>query len=517
MRTQSRDKTQAARDKHQEKVTPISAQYESEGSGKIAKQLPNKKTGGVGKNSANYWISRLIKPVNSRGEESPHYSFRTLHKGKRGGFSTGTGNKEAAAKIAAGIYNDILTIGWEATLAKYRTNTTPDPDLPAAVASMGDWIAAARKVSEANESTFTSYSRALRKIVADILAVEKSKKRFGPKKGGAKSYRAKIDATSLEVLTLPAVQKWRLEYAKQAKTPAEERSRMTSCNSTIRQARSLFAAKILKFLPDLRLPDPIPFHAVEFFPRQSAKYFSRIDAKTLLQEAHRELAKTYPPAFLAMLLALSAGLRKGEIDSLQWHQVDFSRQLIRVESTDSASLKTADSRDEVAIDENTIAILRGFHAKKAGAFVIDAEVEESGTKVNRKGNMKKKTDLVEIKPKITSSGPKKWGQHYRAGAVFDRLTAWLRAHGVTARKPLHELRKELGSLVTAEHGIYAASRVLRHSNVATTAAHYTDLKNRPVIDIGGWITGSENITPFPDQNQKTDSKNAPVTKRTKLK
>jgi integrase len=491
MRTQRIDKTQAARDKHQEKVNPISAQCESEGSGKIAKQLPNKKTGGVGKNSANYWITRLIRPVNSRGEESPHYSFRTLHKGKRGAFSTGTGNKEAAAKIAAGIYNDILTIGWEATFAKHRTNTNPDPDQPAPVASIGDWIAAARKVSEANESTFTSYSRALRKIVADILAVERSKKRFGPRKGGAADYRAKIEATSLEVLTLPAVQKWRLEYAKQAKTPAEERSRMTSCNSTIRQARSLFAAKILKFLPDIRLPDPIPFHAVEFFPRQSAKYFSRIDAKTLLQEAHRELAKTDPPAFLAMLLAISSGLRRGEIDSLQWHQVDFSRQLIRVESTDSASLKTADSRGEIAIDENTIAILRGFHAKKEGAFVIEGE-----------GG---------------GSGPKKWGQNYRAGAVFDRLIAWLRAHGVTARKPLHELRKELGSLVTAEHGIYAASRVLRHSNVATTAAHYTDLKNRPVIDIGGWITGGENITPFPDQNQKTDSKNAPVTKRTKLK
>jgi integrase len=475
------------KDKRADGIPSISGQSEAEGRGKIAKQLPNKKTGGVGKNSANYWITRLIKPVNSRGEESPHYTFRTLYKGRRGAFTTGTGNKEAAAKIAASIYNDILTLGWDAALAKHRPSNEPDPDQPAPVASIGDWIAAARKVSEANESTFTSYSRALRKIVADILAVERSKKRFGPRKGGAAEYRAKIDAASLEVLTLPAVQKWRLEYVKRAKTPAEERSRMTSCNSTIRQARSLFAAKILKFLPDLRLPDPIPFHAVEFFPRQSAKYFSRIDAKTLLQEAHRELAKTDPPAFLAMLLALSAGLRKGEIDSLQWHQVDFSRQLIRVESTDSASLKTADSRDEVAIDENTIAILRGFHAKKEGAFVIEGE-----------GG---------------GSGPKKWGQNYRAGAVFDRLTAWLRAHGVTARKPLHELRKELGSLVTAEHGIYAASRVLRHSNVATTAAHYTDLKTRPVIDVGGWLTGAENIEQFPIREAATKRKSKAVTSR----
>jgi integrase len=469
----------------------ISGQKESEGFGKNATQVQLKKTGGIGKNSANYWISRLRKKRNSFGEESPHWSIQLQSGGTRRGFSTGTGNKEAAAKIAAGIYNDILTLGWDAALAKHRPTNEPDPDQPAPVASVGDWIKAARRVSEANESTFTSYSRALRKIAADILAVEKSKKRFGPKKGGAADYRAKIDATSLEVLTLPAVQKWRLEYVKRAKTPAEERSRMTSCNSTIRQARSLFAGKILKFLPDLRLPDPIPFHSVEFFPRQSAKYFSRIDAKTLLQEANRELSKNDPPAFLAMLLAISAGLRKGEIDSLQWHQVDFNRQLIRVESTDAACLKTADSRDEVAIDENTIAILRGFHAKKKDQFVIDGEGAESG--------------------------PKKWGQNYRAGAAFDRLTKWLRNHGVTARKPLHELRKELGSLVTAEHGIYAASRVLRHSNVATTAAHYTDLKSRPVIDVGGWITEAENITPFPDQKQKADSKSAVATKRRKQK
>jgi integrase len=452
-------------------ILAISGQGESGGCGKIAKQLPNKKTGGVGKNSANYWITRLIRPVNSRGEESPHYSFRTLFKGRRGAFSTGTGNKDAAAKIAAGIYNDILTIGWDATLAKHRTTNEPDPDLPAPIASVGEWIAAARRVSEANASTFNCYSCSLRKIVGDILAVERTEKRFGPHKGGAAGYRAMIDGAGLDVLTPTAVQKWRLEYVKQAKNPAKERSSMTSCNSTIRQARSLFAAKIVKFLPDLRLPDPIPFHAVEFFPRQSAKYFSRIDAKTLLQEAHRELAKIDPPAFLAMLLALSAGLRKGEIDSLQWHQVDFNRQLIRVESTDSASLKTADSRDEVAIDENTIAILRGFHAKKEDQFVIAGDGE--------------------------GSGPKKWGQNYRAGAVFDRLTAWLRKHGVTARKPLHELRKELGALVTAEHGIYAASRVLRHSDVSTTARHYTDLKTRPVIDVGGWLTGVENIEQFP--------------------
>ena len=463
MNTQNKIETAPVKEGQGNGIHVISGQSESKGRGKSGKLVANPKTGALGKNSAGFWSSRIFKGRNDDGVVSPHYIMRVQFKGRRTTFTTGTGNKEAAAKIAAGIYNDILVMGWDTTLAKHRPTNEPDPALPAPVTSVGGWIAAARKVSEANASTFNCYSCSLRKIVGDILAVERSKKRFGPRKGGAGDYRAKIDATSLEVLTLPAVQKWRLEYVKRAKTPAEERSRMTSCNSTISQARSLFAAKILKFLPDLRLPDPIPFHEVEFFPRQSAKYFSRIDAKTLLQEAHRELSGSNSPAFLAMLLALSAGLRKGEIDSLQWHQVDFNRQLIRVESTDSASLKTADSRDEVAIDENTVAILRGFHAKKKGHFVIDGDG--------------------------AASGPKKWGQNYRAGAVFDSLTAWLRKHGVTARKPLHELRKELGALVTGEHGIYAASRVLRHSNVATTAAHYSDLKTKPIVNVGGWLLG----------------------------
>jgi len=397
---------------------------------------------------------------------SANYSLQVQFKGRRMAFTTRTGNKNTAAKKAVKIYEELCADGIEATLKNHRAKK----DEGDSVATVGQWIESARKVSVANASTFNCYSCSLRKIIGDILAVTRTKKRFGPRKGGATAYRAAIDATSLEELTLPAIQKWRIAYVAQAKNPAQERSRMTSCNSTIRQARSLFAAKVLKFLPELRLPTPPPFLSVEFFPKQSAKYFSRIDPKALLQAAHSELAVTDGAAFLAMLLALSAGLRRGEIDSLAWHQVDFDRELIRIESTETASLKTRDSRDEVPIDSNVVSLLRGFRAKTTGAFVIEAEGE--------------------------GSGPRKWGHHYRADVVFDRLTAWLRAHGVNARKPLHELRKELGALVTAEHGIYAASRVLRHSNVATTAGHYSDLKSRPVVNVGAWLL-PENAIPLP--------------------
>jgi len=419
----------------------------------------------LSKANARFWLQ---PGKMKKWDRSANYFIQIQFKGRRMAFTTCTGNKEASARRAAGIYNDLLSLGIEATLAKHRPNTAKGDS----VATVEEWIKAAREVSEANPSTFNCYACSLRKIVGDILAVTRTKKRFGPHKGGAKAYREAISATSLEILSLPAIQKWRLVYVSQAKSPTQERSRMTSCNSTIRQARSLFAGKILKFLPEIRLPDPIPFAGVEFFPKQSAKYFSRIDPKALLQAAHTELAVSDTPAFIAMLLALSAGLRRGEIDSLAWHQVDFDRELIRIENTDTASLKTMDSRDEVAIDTHVASMLQGFMAKakaKDRDFVIEAEGD--------------------------GSGPRKWGQHYRADAAFDRLTAWLRVHGVTASKPLHELRKELGALVTAEHGIYAASRVLRHSNVATTASHYSDLKNRPVVNVGAWLV-PENVIPI---------------------
>jgi integrase len=427
-------------------------------------QVANQIRRTAGKNDSRYWLPRVFRPVNDRGEASPHYMMRIQFRGRRIAFTTGTGNKDAAARIAARIYTDLLTLGTEGTLVKYRAQR-PSQN----IATVGEWIMAARSVAATNAATFAQYAASLRKIVGDVLRVKRSKKRFGPKKGGAKDYRRAIELASLGILSPSAIQKWRLEYVKRAKTPADERSRMTSCNSTLRRARSLFGKKIVRFVPQIRLPDPKPFDGVEFFPRQSSKYFSRIDAKALLREARNELAESDAPAFLAMLLAISAGLRKGEIDTLCWHQVDFARGVIRVENTETASLKSADSRGEVPIDASVVAMLRGFRARAAGAFVI-----EGGQ---------------------GSSGRKMWGRNYRVQGVFDRVTAWLRAHGVTAKKPLHELRKELGALITAEHGIYAASRVLRHADVSTTARHYTDLKTRPTIAVGDWLT-AENVVPI---------------------
>ena len=476
MSMKNNSKSLLLRSKYDDKEVQNAPHLQTVHQEKSAKQLQSEKSV-AGKNTASYWQDRLFKPV-TRGIESPHYSMQVAYKGKRMAFTLGGSNKEAAAAKAASIYRDLLTLGVEGTLAKHRPQKTKAEK----IATVGEWITAAREVSEVNDSTFNQYAASLRKITGDILAVKKTKARFGPKAGGAAKYRAAIDDASLEVLTLPAIQKWRLTYVKQAKNPAEESSRMTSCNSTIRQARALFSGVIVHYLPELRLPSPRPFEVPAdlkkakgrgnplFYPRQNSRYLSKIDPKELLRKAEEELLPTEPAAFLAMLLALGAGLRRGEIDGLKWSQIDFKKGIIRVEVTESAGLKTQDSQGEVDIDEQMAAILQGHKAKmraKERDFVIIAE--------SRKEQRR---------------GPHTWGQHYRANAAFDVLNAWLRRNGVTAKKPIHELRKELGALITQEHGIYAASRALRHSTVATTAAHYVDKKVRKTVAIGSWLIPS---------------------------
>jgi hypothetical protein len=182
-----------------------------------------------------YWLSRIFRPVNDRGEMSPHYSMKVQFHGRRMAFTLGSENKEAAARRAAGIYGELLSFGVEVTLAKHRAQSPRK--IPSEVATIGEWIEAACGVSASNAATFAQYAASLRLIAGQILSVRKTKKRFGPGKGGAQAYRAGIDGASLEILSAQAAQRWRLAYVAQAKNPAQERSRMTSANSTIRQAR----------------------------------------------------------------------------------------------------------------------------------------------------------------------------------------------------------------------------------------------------------------------------------------
>ena len=66
-------------------------------------------------------------------------------------------------------------------------------------------------------------------------------------------------------------------------------------------------------------------------------------------------------------------------------------------------------------------------------------------------------------------------------------------------KPIHTLRKEIGSIIASEHGIFAASRYLRHSDIRITSAIYADKKHTVVPKAFAGLLG--NPTSASDENK----------------
>jgi integrase len=200
---------------------------------------------------------------------------------------------------------------------------------------------------------------------------------------------------------------------------------------------------------------------MDFEPRQSMKYRSEIDVTDLIKAAKSELRDSLPEAYKVFLLAIGAGMRKKEIDLLEWSSFRWDENVIRIEATRYFHPKSEDSIADLPVDREVMTLFRGYHKRAKGPFVI-----------------KSKRAPLPTKPR----------QYYRCDQTFEQVNVWLRQHGVGGSKPLHTLRKEYGSLLTRSYGIHAASRALRHADLRMTSEHYSDSTARVTPGIGRLVT-----------------------------
>jgi integrase len=135
--------------------------------------------------------------------------------------------------------------------------------------------------------------------------------------------------------------------------------------------------------------------------------------------------------------------------------------VIRVEPTQYLDVKTEHSIGDIMVDPELMSIFRGYAALATSNFVIETP------------NLSLASATFET---------------YRAKPVFERLAIWLRKHGVTARKPIHELRKEFGSMVNRVHELVAARDLLRHCDIHTTATYYIDSPRKATSGLGALLT-----------------------------
>jgi integrase len=379
--------------------------------------------------------------------DSANYSARLQCSGRREWFPLGTPNKKKAAAKAAEIYSFLQAQGLDATIARYK----PESVAMEGPASVGALIAESCRISSARRHTLDEYAKAFRKIVSEIKGI-KIANGSDRTPGALNEWRVRVDAVPLAEVTPAKVVAWKNARLRATETdPLAKRRAIVTVNSLIRNSKALFGKKILPFLKQIvPLPCPLPFEGVTLEKAPSLRYVSRIDAFAILAKAKADLVDGNPEAFKIMLLALVCGLRRSEIDNLLWRSVDFTRKVIRLESTEYHQLKSEDSAGEIDLDDDTLALFRGYRAKApTELFVIQSP--------NRPRNETK-------------------ARTYRCNATFKQVIDWLRAQGVDAAKPLHTLRKEIGSIIASEHGIFEASRYLRHSDIRITSAFYADKK-----------------------------------------
>src|SRR5260221_1847098 len=323
------------------------------------------KTKLLSKTDLAYWRRRLRKQPNS-----PNWFVEISARGMRRKLSLETPNKENAGARARDIYQIARAVGWDAVQAKYR----PKAAEAKTNLTVGQFIALAESVATVERLTLRGYVAALRRIVSDSFGLDLGKKKFDPHGGGPQECVERVDAVKLAKLTPQKIQQWKRSFlSNAAPDPISHRSAKTSVNTYLRQARSLFSRSIIKHLRDVSLPDPLPFAGVEFKPRQSLKYRATFDVQALISKAKAELSHQYPEAFKVFLLAVMVGLRRREIDLLEWSSFLWNDGLVRIKATEHFDAKTEDSLGDVAVDSELLELFRGYRARATNAFVIESD------------------------------------------------------------------------------------------------------------------------------------------------
>lgn len=433
------------------------------------------------KTHLDYWKNRLVKRDYSHNGETKDvsgYQIQISFKGDRRWFNTREDNKDKAAKKVRDFHKVLLVKGWEETLKELNYRGGSRSKSP----TVGDYIREAMKCPDIDEGTLNGYCAKFRTLVSEIMKIPSDKSKHDHMNGGYEKWKQKVEAVRLGQLSPKKVQDWkkkRLEIAG-GSNPVKQASVRTSANSIIRCVKSLFGKKVSNFI-ELDLPEPFFLEGVEFFKESKKRYKSKIDdLDSFLLTARKELVVDIPPlntqkgkireskeviqeakhkreSYKILLLALGSGLRREEIDILRWEQVNFTKNVISVESNEYGTTKTDYSDAEVDVSPALLTQLKKMKGNSSSEFVIESQ---------NMPNPKAKTY-----------------QHYRCYKSFRYLTKWLRSKGINSQKPLHELRKEFGSIIADKAGIFQASIQLRHSNIQTTRNHYIDKKNQVVVPL----------------------------------
>ena len=415
------------------------------------------------KNTSEYWKGRIFKEER-KGVQSANYYMRIRKDGRLYRFNLESGNQQRASKKAAEVFVFFKANGIDDALRKYKEKK-PEPN---ADLTVGDLIRAYEKSRILKPTTLTDYRRKFYSLVGGVKGFRSDDSKHDHHNGLDKIYRKRIESVRISDLTPEKIRKWKIDFiaVRGSDVQSQEHAKKTA-SSILRNSKSLFKTSHLLEL-GLSIPHD-PFENVEIGSSTVRRYFSKIDARELVKLAQDELwvqmpeknqneiraARSKREQYKIFLLALVAGLRREEIDVLLWEQVDLKNGRIHVRANKYYSLKTENSERMIDLPDSVAELLRSWKKDTEGEFVIWS---------------------------LTDPKPNAHYRHYRCHRHIQRLNSWLREHGADSKNPLHSLRKEYGSLICEQAGIYAACMSLGHGDIRTTQGSYLDLKKKVVVD-----------------------------------
>ena len=197
--------------------------------------------------------------------------------------------------------------------------------------------------------------------------------------------------------------------------------------------------------------------------RKPVRALTHEEAARVLSQAEAPRRNTYPGLDCIVHLALSTGLRRGEICALSFDAIDLDSGTLTVNRT-------------IIIDENRQPLLKD-----------GAKTEDSMRTISISPDLAQRLRQHKI---FTLEQRVKWGHEYASAplmcfpeaaagvmnptALTSRMRALLKRAGIKGVQPLHVFRHTHASwLMAAATNPKAVSKRLGHSNVAFTLAVYT--------------------------------------------
>lgn len=399
-------------------------------------------------------VYQIARKKGGKVKYTRSWYFKPQKDGIRTQFPLGA-DKETACQLADEIYIFLShpENTMEATIKKYGPKKATKATYP----TIGQYVALFerhRKSLEVNPKSFENYRYMLRYICKRVLAFRAGKP-YESQSGRKVDYRD-VDGLRVDWLDVSVIQDIKAAFLEDTEDEEEELTAKISCNSMIRAARALFNEQAMDlYKQNFRVPvDAIQsFNSVKPF-KKAQKYFQLLPYSTIRRILidSEELMLSRRSVYLAFILGIHAGLRRGEIAhaKLDWFQVSPNRVQILVNTSGGFNPKHGTGR--------TINVER---------FLYD-----------------RITALVD--PEAPYILPGDYSARYES--VFIALNEWLRSCGVNVPKPTHELRKLWISAKVKIEGLLAAQQQAGHRDPKVTSQHYADNQMDEAL-IPYWLNG----------------------------